>query len=632
MKRYLLTAVFGIGLTISSNAQSFEWAKQFGGPGGESGAALATDGNGNVYTIGQFTTVIDVNPGVPIVNFTSSGPSDIYLSKVDAAGNFLWAAQFGGTWNDFSVSITVDKDDNVICSGIFDGTADFDPGAGTYNMTSTSGGETFTLKLDSAGNFLWAIQRTGYSGIDRNNAMGTDSLGNIYATGPFAGTSDFDPGVGINSLTTIGDYDAFVQKLDPNGNLLWVRQMGGSQGDAVPYGMDVDAAGNIFITGYYTDTIDFNPSMAMADTMNLIGEPNGDAFVVRMDNGGGYVWAAAFNGAFQGYGFDIEIDKDLNVYSTGNFEATMDFDPGGNVNTLNSPNGTAAYVSKLDASGNFIWADMLVGASSNTYGDGLALDKYNNVYVTGRFEGGQTDFDPGAGTYNLAPAGSNDVYITKLTSTGNFVWAKQFGGIGYDVVGGMTVDAAGNIYANGLFGDVADFDSDAPVFNLTPVAGNDAYLFKIFTCYMGAGVTQTGGTLTVDVVSGPVQWVDCNNGYAPIAGETNQSFTPTMNGDYAAVISFMSCVDTSICFTVSTAGINEMNVGLNIAVYPNPTATSLTIQTNEIIENVFIYDIMGSLVQTETKTHFSVENLAVGMYLLQVHTDDGIKTMRFIKE
>ncbi len=632
MNKYLLTGILGIGLSISSNAQSFEWAKQFGGTGGESGTAVATDGNGNVYTIGQFTTVIDVNPGVPIVNFTTAGNGDIYLCKVDASGNYLWAAQFGANWGDFSVSITVDKDDNVICSGIFDGTVDFNPGAGTYNMTSTSGGETFTVKLDSAGNFLWAIQRTGYSGIDRNNAMGTDSIGNIYATGPFVGTSDFDPGAGANNLTAIGSYDMFVQKLDPNGNLLWVRQMGGSEGDVVPYGMDVDAAGNIFITGYFTDTIDFNPSMAPGDTMKLIGEPNGDAFVVRMDNGGGYVWAAAFNGAFQGYGFDIEVDKDLNVYSTGNFEASMDFDPGSNDNILNSPNGYAAYVSKLDASGNFIWAGMLVGASSDTHGDGLALDKYNNMYITGRFESGLTDFDPGVGTYNLSPFGSSDVYITKLTSSGNFVWAKQFGGIGYEVVGGIEVDNDGNIYTNGMFGDVADFDSDAPVFNLTPVAGNDAYLFKIFTCYMGAGVSQTGGTLTVDVVSGPVQWVDCNNGYAPIAGETNQSFTPTMNGDYAAVISFMSCVDTSICFNVTTAGINETNENLSIAVYPNPTASSLTIQTNETIESIFIYDIMGSLVQTETKTHFSVEQLASGVYMLQIKTLNGINTARFIKE
>jgi hypothetical protein len=568
MKKYLLTVILIIGYSLTIQAQTLDWAKQFGGTGTETGTVVKTDASGCVYTMGQFTADIDVNPGAAVVSFSALGnnnKSDIYLTKLDSAGNFLWAAQFGSTWSDFSVSMTIDMDQNVICSGIFDGTVDFDPGAGTYNMTSSSSGESFIVKLDSAGNFKWATQRTGYSGYDRNYGLETDSSGNIYTAGLFAATSDFDPGVGTNNLTSIGSYDIFVQKLDSDGNSIWVKQMGGTGADAVAYGMDVDVVGNIFITGYFTDTVDFNPSIAIADTMKLIGDINGDAFVVRLDNAGNFVWAAGLYGNFTGYGKDIVVDGLLNVYSYGTFDGTMDFDPNPN-NTINFSSGVnnSSYISKLDASGNYLWAGKLGGANSNTEAQSIKLDAQNNIYVSGDFESGLTDFDPGAGTFNFTPVGSRDIFITKLTSIGNFVWAKQFGGVGYENSGDIEVDVLGNIYANGIFGDIADFDPDSAVLNLTPVSGLDAFLFKI---------------------KHP-----------------------------------------------SNVSIFGKEVTFNLNVYPNPTSEIITVETQKTFTEINIYTIKGELLMKSKEKTFSLSSLPAGVYFLSVEFFNETQTIKIIKD
>src|SRR5690606_29098604 len=118
---------------------------------------------------------------------------DIFVSKLDPNGNFLWAKQMGGTDNDQGISITVDTSGNIYTTGIFRNTVDFDPGAGVYNLTAVVGNDIFISKLDANGNFLWAKQM-GSGGNTRSNSIVLDTNGNIYTTGIFQSTADFDPG------------------------------------------------------------------------------------------------------------------------------------------------------------------------------------------------------------------------------------------------------------------------------------------------------------------------------------------------------------------------------------------------------------------------------------------------------
>ena len=123
-------------------------------------------------------------------------------------------------------SISSDAIGNIYTTGYFAGTVDFDPGNGITTLDPT-GADIFVHKMDSSGNFIWA-RSFGGIGEDRGLSLKVDDLGNVYTTGAFNGTADFDPSTGTANLTSNGFQDAFVSKLNANGDFVWVKQMGGS--------------------------------------------------------------------------------------------------------------------------------------------------------------------------------------------------------------------------------------------------------------------------------------------------------------------------------------------------------------------------------------------------------------------
>ncbi len=163
MRNVLYTLIFFLTFQFALNAQGpeFAWVKQMGGAGGEVGNSITLDNNGNIYTTGSFFGTCDFDPGSGTYNLTSFGYYDIFVSKIDASGNFLWAKQMGGADRMRGYSIAVDNNGNVYTTGDFYGTCDFDPGSGTYNLTSFGLNYTFLSKLNTTGNFVWAKQIGG---------------------------------------------------------------------------------------------------------------------------------------------------------------------------------------------------------------------------------------------------------------------------------------------------------------------------------------------------------------------------------------------------------------------------------------------------------------------------------------
>jgi hypothetical protein len=255
-------------------AQSYAWAQRMGGTGTDIGYGIAVDASGNVYTTGYFQGTVDFNPGAGTFNLTSAGLEDIFVSKLDALGNFVWAQRMGGTGTDIGYGIAVDASGNVYTTGYFQGTADFDPGAGTANLTSAGDTDIFVSKLDILGNFLWA-QRIGGIGTDQGLRIAVDASGNIYTTGFFVGTVDFNPGVGTFTLTSVGGYDIFVSKLDASGNHAWTQGMGGTSFD-IGLSISADASGKVYTIGRFQGTADFDPG---AGTTNLTSVGDDDIFV-----------------------------------------------------------------------------------------------------------------------------------------------------------------------------------------------------------------------------------------------------------------------------------------------------------------------------------------------------------------
>ncbi len=467
---YILTTIIGFQ-TIKS--QNMVWAKQMGGTQLESGTSVVVDSFGNVYSTGHFMGTADFDPGAGNYILSPVNYSDVFISKLDALGNFVWAKKIGGLDSDIAYSICLDSSGNIFIAGSFAGTVDFDPGVGIHNVTSNGSADVFILKLDTYGNFIWA-KTFGGSNLDRGNSISVDLSGNIYTTGHFWFTVDFDPGVGTYNLTSNGLEDVFILKLDSSGNFLWAKKFGGTSSD-LNSTLKVDAAGNIYTSGVFNGTVDFNPGPAV---YNLVSAGYEDVFISKLDSLGNFVWAKRLGGIYSDWVYFLNIDKYGNVYTTGSFSGTSDFDPGvGTYNLISAGNTPDIFISKLDTFGNFLWAKHM-GNLGGDLGVSLTIDTDNYVYVCGNFEE-TVDFDPGVGTFNLTSLGGVDAFITKFDSLGNFVWAKQFGGISHVQAVSLDVDIFGNIYTTGNFISTADFDPSLAVYNLTSFGSMDIFVHKM---------------------------------------------------------------------------------------------------------------------------------------------------------
>jgi hypothetical protein len=645
-------------------AQTFLWSKQFGGPGSENGNSCSTDGNGNLVSVGDFSETADFDPGPGTFNLVSNGVIDVYISKLDGSGNFLWAKQLGGDFSEKSYSVATDGFGNVYCTGYFQSTVDFDPGNGVFNLTSVGNYDVFILKLDASGNFIWAKQIGGTS-FEEGFSIGIDITGNICVTGYFLGNVDFNPGLGLYSMSANGFRDVFVLKLDPMGDFLWAKQIGGQEDD-YSYSLSTDPTGSIYITGQFKGTVDFDPGMASFELTAALN----DIFVTKLDPSGNFIWSKQLGGLSEDEGRAVTIDDLGNVFVAGSFKGTVDFDPGPGVFNLISNGYSDVFIAKLDASGSLIWVKQIGGISSE-YCYSIVTDAEENIYLTGNFYE-TVDFDPSVGIFNLTSAGEDDIYISKLDASGNFIWAINIGGTSEDFGVSITLDLSGNIYTTGSFKQTVDFDSGSGIFNLTSAGVWDAFVHKMVQCETTFGtdlqiscgpytwidgntyntsisnvsytlpnalgcdslvtlnltvinpplntVTVVGATLTSDEVGAAYQWLDCNNGNSIINGANAQSFSPQLNGSYAVIITENSCTDTSTCQIVNSVGLNQFESYM-VNVYPNPSQGQFTFKSTVLGEAYIITNYLGELVDNgiilKEETLFDISSLPVGVYLFK---------------
>ena len=583
-KLLLLLTLFS---AVYSNAQVVQdWTT--GLPNvGYNNHTIATDSQGNVYSVGNYNgTARDFDPGAGVFNMSSFSNS-MYILKLDASGNFVWAKEIGGPTTyaiTSATAIAIDASDNIYVSGSTDSVIgtniDFDPGTGTSNVTNPTGHYVmYILKLDSNGNHIWDAQlhnpaNTSYD-LDTVQAIKIDASGNVYATGGFNGTVDFDPGSGVSNLTSVTgtlSTEIYILKLNSSGNLVWVKPL---QNNATT-----------------TDT--------------------------KVDKG-----------------YSVDVDSSGNVYSVGYFWQSIDADPGTGVHSLvgytsNNPVLSAAnvlYVSKLDSSGNFVWAYNLVGDNNLQFLPSMAVDSSNNIIISCSAWSNVAnllDFDFGAGTYNL-PADIGG-YVFKIDANAGFLWAK---GIvtdnsqtivnSEDYSTGLALDAAGNIYSTGGFKGTKDFNFSTATNNLTSAGYYDAYISKIDTNGNFVWATKVGGTgleWGYSIAVSPL-------GKVAISGSTDTGFsksaaTVTGSGGFLA------------SFTQPALTTENFNVGNTIAVYPNPSTGNFTIQNDESLvgANVLVYNVLGQMVKEfHLENTISNETLGTGMYLLQIEKD-GVSTTK----
>jgi len=478
---------------------------------------------------------------------------------------WLWAKKAGGTSSENGLSIATDSSGNSYVIGGFWETASF----GSIILESNGNADIFVAKLDSSGNWLWAT-KAGGNDRDYGYDIAIDSSGNSYVTGFFNGTASF----GGTTLTSSGQEDIFVAKLDSNGNWLWAKKAGGTSSEN---GLSIatDSSGNSYVIGGFWETASFG---------SIILESNGNAdiFVAKLDSSGNWLWAKKAGGTYSDEGWGIAIDSSGNSYVTGYFEGTASF----GTTTLTCTEDIDIFIAKLDSNGNWLWAKQ-AGGSYWDMGYSIAIDSSGNSYVTGNF--GET---ASFGTTTLTSIGTADIFVAKLDSNGNWLWAKQAGGTSSVAYGySIATDSSGNSYVTGYFGETASFGS----ITLTSIGSWDIFVAKLDSNGNWLGAIKAGGTIwdwgqSIAIDSEGNSYV--TGFFEGSASFGNITLTSSGSSDIFVAKAYIPYDSNDIVVVEGTTGLGT--------IYPNPfnPVANIPYNLSELSDaDFYIYNVKGQLVR-----------------------------------
>jgi hypothetical protein len=404
-----------IFLVKSDALGNFVWGKQFYSDSSITVNSILSDNSGNVIIVGSFQGKADFDPGSSSFNLTSVGThQNAFAVKLDPQGNFIWAKSVNAflTWGN---SATIDASGNVVFTGFFTGTVDFDPGSATHNLTAatTNMYETFVCKLDGSGNLAWVKHIEG-GNTGSCGGISIDASGNILFSGAFSGTADFNPGSGTFNMTS-STGALFICKMDAAGNFLWAKKIETSGALYNGGFLSTDAASNVILTGVFSGIIDFDPGTGVKNLNAGGGVTTADVFICQLDASGNFKWANQVGNTSTMFLSSVTTDKSSDIYCLGLFNGTVDFDPGTGATNLTASNYNDLYLSKYDQNGNLKWAKQWAhSTASSLLGSSLAVASDYNTYVSGGFSG-TIDFDPNNGVTSLTAANANaSIYLMKL--------------------------------------------------------------------------------------------------------------------------------------------------------------------------------------------------------------------------
>jgi hypothetical protein len=300
------------------------WSKRFGNVANQWGWSVSTDSAGNIVLTGWFGGTIDFGGQL----LSSAEGSDIFVAKLDPAGNHLWSKSFGVGNDQYGRGIATDGAGNIVLTGDGFGIGSVDFGGGLLACGGLT--DIFVVKLDPAGGHLWS-KCFGDSTAQYSESIATDSAGNIVLTGAFEGTVDF----GGQLLSSAGATDIFVAKLDPMGSQVWSKRFGDSSYER---GNDIatDSVGNVVVTGDFEGTIDFGGG----PYSNVGGK---DVCVVKLEPSGVHLWSNCFGDSSHQQGQSVAVDGTGSVFLAGSLDGSADFGGG----LLSSEGSVDIFVAKL---------------------------------------------------------------------------------------------------------------------------------------------------------------------------------------------------------------------------------------------------------------------------------------------
>jgi hypothetical protein len=388
------TAVFGditlntygkndIFLAKMSKDGNWLWAKHFGSQKGDHGSCVCLDKAGNIYLSGRFSDTINLGD----IQLTEDDNGDMFIAKMDALGNWLWAKQTGGNSYSEARYMAVDETGNLFVSGQFAAKAT------VGDTTLVSSGTNFISKLDSQGNWLWTKKMESSSTPTMIYPISVDKQGNLYFTGNFRGMVTI-----ADSLLGGGSgQNSFVAKLNPDGKVQWVTRNLGEYGTVI-WSIDTDEEGDSYIIGTGHGKLWFDKIYLKCGLVDII--------VAKVNSSGKWEWARHSKNKNYAMGTSVCVDKDGNPYISGTFDSKTQL---GSIK-LKSQNGWDLVAAKLDKKGNWLWAKQGKGLDY-VEGHTIKTDNEGNVIMIGQCKG-DAEFD----AIKLSNNGEEQAFIGKISN------------------------------------------------------------------------------------------------------------------------------------------------------------------------------------------------------------------------
>jgi gliding motility-associated-like protein len=355
-----------------------------------------------------------------------------------------WFNSAGGNSNDESYDIEVDGLGYSYTTGYVTGATIF---SSTINLTTNGSSDVYVAKSDPSGSFVWA-KTFGGQAADRGNDIALDAQGNIYITGFFNGSAQFDN----ITLTSAGNsQDIFIAKLDNNGNVLWAIAQGGSSGD-IGHGIAIDNQGNVIVTGQFKETATIGTNTFTSAIDPNTGLYSSDFFVAKYSAAGTPIWSLNGFAEYDDRGLAVTVDNSNNILVGGQFSDTLVFAG----TTINNGIYNAGMVFKLDPNGGLTWFKRLGATQTLAYD--LKTDDLGNVFVTGDFKGQMVVFD----TQNFYLNGnySYRIFVLKMDASGHVIWGTSESSGSEVSSKAIALDNSGGIYISGTFKCVFDDYAD----------------------------------------------------------------------------------------------------------------------------------------------------------------------------
>ncbi len=438
MTSYAIIPVLGILVAGTVTAQTLDCSNPITAWSGAIGPSahawdITVSSIGDVLVAGYFS-VADFDPSIRPEEHWSNGGTDGYVVSLDADGSFAWVYTVGGIESDSVYGVATDRTGAVFVAGGFQRTVDFDPTDEVDEQQASSGEwDSFIVKLGEDRTYYWTHVIRGSRGVHR---IAVDLHGNLLLTG------------------YSGFRDMFVSKLGPDASEVWTRSVDAGTGDVRGGDIAADAQGDVYVTGTYLGTIDFGTG----DSTDVHASTGTNVFVTKYYQDGSYAWTRTFIANYTaGYSSGrttFALDEFGNVFITGVFSGTVDFDPTEGVDehtTLieGEDYGSNVFITKLHSDGTYGWTRTFGGPRSDS-GAAVAVDDLGGVFVTGKFRE-SVDFDPGPGVDVHSSESGDNMFVTHLLADGSYGWTRTWGPNGELTARFIKIDPFGDLWVAGSF-------------------------------------------------------------------------------------------------------------------------------------------------------------------------------------